>query len=224
MIVILLIFPLIGASCSKPEEVTEPDEVPTYTADKMLGKVFPNSVNEVVSDKSQMDTMITDVKLYFKNGEVKLTFRCDGVTNVIEGYLLEAKYARKDGQHYVLSPVDFSHPMYNFFTVGFTTQAEESELMPANIELETKTVLSIMLKHKITNDWYFWQGEMQKSESDKAGEMMTLLEAEILGLRDTVFSLEEYKILIENANENYWVDKSEAGTRFSGVTSYAPPR
>lgn len=220
LIVILLIFPLIGTSCSKPEEVTEPDEVPTYTTDQMLGKMLPNSVNEVVSDKSQMDTMITDVKLYFKNGDARLTFRFNNETIVIEGYLLEAKYTRKDGQHYVLSPVDFTHPVYRFFTVGFTTLAYEEDLIPANPELVDKTVLSVMLKDRTTNDWYYWQGEMQKSESDKAGEMMTLREAEALGLRDTAFSVAEYQMLVENANENYWMDKGEGKTTFT--TSYAP--
>lgn len=188
-------------------------ETPDYISDSMFGKVFEDGKDEDVLYKSQMNTSIDEVAFYLKNGTAKVEFLFGTEQVSINGYLLEAKVGIQDGYHFVVSPQNFNNNLFDFINVRFTTKADEYDLMPANDDLKGKVVLSVMLKHRETEDWYYWQGELQENKSNS--QIMALSKAIENGVPVTTALENNYDEIVKAANERYYDKEGNYYSEFS---------
>ena len=196
---LLCIFILLGCAAGTNSEakMTQQERSPDYSAKVIYGKVFQGGENEVVNDPSQLDTMITDVKIYNESDITEIVFNYGDETISMKAYLLNAKTNNVNNDHYILSPIDISHDTLEHYSISFTTNANIHDLMDVNQSMQGEHVLSMMLKDKHSGDIYYWQGIvsfMNKSGNDTSENIQTNISP----------TAENYKEIVDKANEQYY--------------------
>lgn len=133
-----------------------------YHSDKILGKIFPNGKNTEVTSKDQMDTSIENVVIDMNYG-LSFSHADEKYSMSLTPLLSKANNAMHD--HFIFAASNLSCSKFTIINISMTYNATVDDLMPANCDLLTKTVLSIIVTENSSGDVYYWQGELLASNS-----------------------------------------------------------
>lgn len=196
------VLPCFATGASLDTEMIEQQQSPDYSAHVLYGKIFPSGENEVVSVPTQLDTSITNVKIFNNQDITELVFDYGNKTISMDAYLIEAKTNNVNNDHYVFSPIDFSHSFFEYFSISFTTNANVHDLMEVNYSMQGENVLSILLKDKHSGDVYYWQGVVSPCNESNAFSTNAITENIQANISPTADNYEE---ISNRTNEQYYL-------------------
>ena len=171
------------------------DNSTVFTINEMHGKVFRHGVNQVVSQMSQFDTSISNVKVTHKTDNYSLVFNHEGITISIDFLVVAAKSNNKHHDHYIFSIQKNTSEKFSVINISFTTNANEHDILPVNSSMIGKAVLTVILSERESDDIYYWQG-------------VTVCD-------DIVFSIQDSEAVIANANEYYYTNPTQTSHRIT---------
>lgn len=209
LIMVLSAMPMFFAADNAKESETE-----LFSSIQALGARFEKGINRDISAKKNLDSKITNVKIFKSSNNYRIDFSFNSESFKINGELVEAKMNNSEKDHYVFAPINFSNQKYSLLNIKLTTNANKFDLLPANQDMIGKTVVTIVMKEKQTNDTLYWQSELE-SKNDKKIILYTTSSEEAVTKANEYYYMTSVK-----STEDVWSESTDGNREYASREIY----